>query len=80
MTVCSQHRLKITEVLNLEKYKCPFCENEITSNQTQKNAFGKSFVLLALDTNNQKVTSNGIRVKAIECDKCHNIWLRNAEY
>ena len=67
-------------MLILEKYRCPFCGNVITSKQTQTNAFGKAFVLLALDTDKQRVTPNGIGVKAIECDKCHNMWLRNAEY
>lgn len=63
----------------MKNFNCPFCGNTIDESQIMDTKLGSSFVLPAVDSN-LEVSSDGIVVKAIECNNCHNVWMRNVNY
>lgn len=63
----------------MKEFDCPFCENTIDDSQIIDTKLGSTFVLPAVD-NDLNIVPDGIVVKVIECNNCHNIWMRNANY
>ncbi len=61
----------------MKQFKCPFCGSLISDEQVVTNKFHNLFMLSSVDKANHKIDPNGIVVNVIECNECHNCWLRD---